>query len=384
MNIAILGAGLMGRAAAWDMVRSDGVDKVLLLDSDEARLKDGVAFAGDVISKLCDVADVATLESLLGEYDVAVSCVPYHFNVGIAEACIASGTSMVDLGGNNVVVDAQFALSDNAREAGVTIIPDCGLAPGMASVWAMAGANELDECDAVHIRCGGLPVNPQPPLNYMQLFSMNGLINEYIEPCRIIEKGEEKIVDGMSGLEELSFPEPFEKMEAFYTSGGTSTLVKTLKPRVENIDYKTIRYPGHIQHFQVMTSIGLTSSEEIQVNGTKVSPRSLLQHLLAENLPDGGPDVTLLRIDCEGYLEDVPTLVRYQLIDYADEKTGLSSMMRCTALPATAIARMIGDGTISIRGTQSQEMVVPPERLQQDLANRGVMVEKTLYTGEEA
>lgn len=378
MKIAVLGAGLMGRAAAWDLIRSGSVEKVLLLDADEERLAAGADFAGDVQAKICDVSDIEELKKALSGFDVAVSCVPYFFNIGIAEVCIEVGAGMVDLGGNNDVVDAQFGLSEKAASNGVTIIPDCGLAPGMAGIWAMAGVNQLEECESVSIRCGGLPVNPEPPLNYMQLFSINGLINEYIEPCRILENGEIRIVEGMSGLEKLSFPSPFEEMEAFYTSGGTSTLVKTLKPRISNLDYKTVRYPGHIQHFRVMADIGLIDSDSLAINGQEVIPRKVLEKLLHRKLPDSGSDVTLLRVDCRGTANGKATLVRHQIIDYADEKTGLSSMMRCTALPATAIARMIGDGTISVRGTQPQELVVPPERLMSDLAARNIHVEMSV------
>jgi lysine 6-dehydrogenase len=378
MKIAVFGAGLMGRAAAWDMVRSAGVEKVLLLDGDEKQLREGSAFAGNVEAQVCDAGDLAAARAAIEGCNVVVSCVPYRYNRGLAEICIDAGAGMVDLGGNNDVVDAQFALSDRARERGVTIIPDCGLAPGMASIWAMAGADELDECESIRMLCGGLPVHPQPPLNYMRLFSMGGLINEYIEPCRIIVDGVEQLVDGMSGLEEVSFPAPFEKMEAFYTSGGTSTLVKTLKPRVRSLEYKTVRYPGHIQHFRVIHAIGLTRSDEIGVDGARVAPRRLLEKLLQDYLPDSGPDVTLLRVDCTGTLDGAETLVRHQLIDYADEKNGHSSMMRCTSFPATAIARMIGDGTIAMKGTQPQELVVPAETLRAELAKRGIKVERSI------
>lgn len=378
MKVAVFGAGLMGRAAAWDMVRSAGVKTVVLLDGDEKQLAEGAAFAGKVEAKRCDAGDLAAARAAIDGCNVVVSCVPYRFNRGLTEVCIDAGAGMVDLGGNNDVVDAQFALSDRARERGVTIIPDCGLAPGMASIWAMAGADELDECGTVKMLCGGLPVHPQPPLNYMRLFSMGGLINEYIEPCRIIVDGEEQTVEGMSGLEEVSFPAPFEKMEAFYTSGGTSTLVKTLKPRVRNLEYKTVRYPGHIQHFHVIHAIGLTRSEEVSVGGTRIAPRRLLEQLLQDYLPVTGPDVTLLRVDCTGLKDGKETLVRHLLIDYADEKNGHSSMMRCTSFPATAIARMIGDGTIAMKGTQPQELVVPAERLRTELAQRGIDVQRSV------
>jgi lysine 6-dehydrogenase len=381
VKIAVIGAGLMGRAIAWDMIRSEGVEKVLLLDSNPESLSDGRDFAGEVEIKIVDAGDEKALTKALKGCDSAVSCVPYRFNELITKVCIEVGTHLCDLGGNNDVVDAQFRLSDKAASRGVTVIPDCGLAPGMASVWAWAGVEALDSCHSVVIRCGGLPVDPQPPFNYMKLFSMTGLINEYVEPCRILLDGDLVTVDGMSGLERINFPEPFEDLEAFYTSGGTSTLVSTLRKRVRNLNYKTIRYPGHCELIRAMMAIGLTSYDPIVVDGVVVNPRRTLEALLDRHLPSGGADVTLLRVDAIGELNGEKITIRFQLIDYADSVNGISSMMRCTGFPAAAVARMMADGTISRRGVIPQEIAVPADRLMTDLAARGVEIERTVLRG---
>ncbi|HUX08090.1 MAG TPA: saccharopine dehydrogenase C-terminal domain-containing protein [Acidobacteriota bacterium] len=381
MKIAIIGAGLMGKAIAWDMVRSEGVENVLLMDSIPERLSDACDFAGDVETKIVDAGDGKALASALEGYDAAVSCVPYRYNELITKVCIDVGVHVCDLGGNNDVVDAQFRLSDLAASRGVTIIPDCGLAPGMASTWAYAAVEALDSCESVLMRCGGLPVDPLPPLNYMKLFSMTGLINEYVEPCRIVIDGGVAMVDGMSGLEKISFPEPFEEMEAFYTSGGTSTLVQTLHGRVDELDYKTIRYPGHCEQVRLLMYLGLTESDPIIVDGQAVNPRRTLEALLDRSLPSAGADVTLLRVDASGELGGRKTTIRFQLIDYADSANGISSMMRCTGFPAGAVARMMADGTINQRGVLPQELVVPAERLMADLAARGVEIERSEISG---
>ena len=376
MKIAVIGAGLMGRAIAWDMVRSEGVERVLLLDSDAETLEEGAEFAGEVVARIADAADTGKMATELEGCDAAVSCVPYFFNEGLTRVCIEKGVHFCDLGGNNDVVDAQFALSDEAEKAGVTIVPDCGLAPGMASIWAWAAFEALDECESVGMRCGGLPVDPQPPFNYMRLFSINGLINEYVEPCRIIVDGDVAVVDGMSGLERISFPHPFEEMEAFYTSGGSSTLVRTLHGRVHQLDYKTVRYPGHAALIRAMMAVGLTSSDPVVVDGKAVAPRKVLETLLERYLPSVGDDVTLLRCEARGTLDGQPATVSYQLVDFADAANGISSMMRCTGFPAAAVARMMADGTISQRGARPQELVVPADRLAEELAARGIEVEK--------
>ena len=384
MNIAVIGAGLMGRTVAWDMVRSAGVEHVLLLDNDKERLESAREFAGDVETRVCDAGDTAAVAGAIAGCDAAVSCVPYRFNEGLTAACIDSGVHFCDLGGNNPVVDAQFRMSERAKERGVAVVPDCGLAPGMASTWAMAGVEALDEVERVSIRCGGLPVDPVPPLNYMKLFSMGGLINEYVEPCRIIADGTEVTVDGLSGLEDISFPQPFGELEAFYTSGGTSTLVGTLRGRLRDLDYKTIRYPGHCRLIRAMVAIGLAESGPVAVDGRPLSPRRVLETLLDRHLPSAGPDVTLLRVDCAGQLEGRPATVRHQLIDYADSESGLSSMQRCTGFPAAAVARMLADGTIGERGTLPQELAVPAERLAAELAARGVEIKRTVLRPDEA
>jgi len=369
-KFTVIGAGLMGRAAAWDLTERGHA--VTLVDREESVLQKAAEFAPGATTVMASADDHQALAPLLKQADVAISCVPYTFNVALSKLCIESGTHFIDLGGNNDVVDAQFALDAQAKDAGVTIIPDCGLAPGMLSVWAMYGADELDTCDSIRMYCGGLPQNPEPPLNYMRLFSVNGLINEYIEPCRIISDGLLKTVEGMSGLESVEFPEPFTDLEAFYTSGGTSTLVETLKGRVDTLEYKTLRYVGHIQFFQRLNALGFLSSDG-NING--MTPREFTQELLLRHLPDTGPDATLFRVDCEGEVDGKPRMLRIECIDRADEARGISSMMRCTAFPAAAIARMLADGTIALAGTQPQELVVPPDRLRTELAERDIIVD---------
>ena len=378
MKISVLGAGLMGRAVAWDLVRSEGVESVQIVDSDKDRLASGAVFAGGMDTRVLDVEDTKALQETLEGSDVAVSCVPYRFNEGITAACIEAGVHMCDLGGNIHVVEAQFRLDERAKERGVTVVPDCGLAPGMVSVWVMEGVEALDDCDSVKIRVGGLPAEPLPPLNYMKLFSMTGLINEYVEPCRIIVDGRTTFVDALSGLESISFDPPFEKMEAFHTSGGSSTLVDTLRDRVRDLDYKTIRYPGHCLLFRAFAAVGLTNYGPITVDGRETSPRRTLEALLEAHLPSAGVDVTLMRVDCRGTLEGRQATIRYDLVDYADSETGLSSMMRCTGFPAAAVARMLADGGITRRGAVPQELTVPADRLTEELRARGLDLKRSV------
>jgi len=303
-------------------------------------------------------------------HDSAISCVNYWLNERLARAAIEAGTNFCDLGGNNDVVDAELALDADARERGINIIPDCGLAPGMVAVLVAHGAAKFEKLDEIHIRVGGLPQNPKPPLDYQLVFSVEGLINEYIERARVIRDGRITMVDSMTEVESLEFPEPFGEMEAFQTSGGTSTLPETFLGRVRELDYKTIRYPGHCAKFKTMIDLGLCRSEKLTFDDVAVAPRRVLADLLVRHLPADEPDVVLVRVEFVGE----GRRLRYDIIDRYDEATGLSAMMRTTAFPASIVALMMARGQTTTKGALPQERCIPPELFMQELAKRNIIV----------
>jgi len=151
---------------------------------------------------------------------VAISAVPYFFNLSLAEAAVESGVHFCDLGGNNRIVAAEFALDAKAKEAGVTLIPDCGLAPGLVNILAVGAIDGLEAVKSVEIRVGGLPQKPHPPLDYQIVFSPHGLLNEYMEPATVIQNGKVAEVPSLTGWEEIAFVPPYDRLEAFHTSGG--------------------------------------------------------------------------------------------------------------------------------------------------------------------
>jgi lysine 6-dehydrogenase len=268
------------------------------------------------------------------------------------------------------VVAAELSLDAAARKSGVNIIPDCGLAPGMVAVLVAHGAARFDSLEEIHIRVGGLPLDPKPPLDYQLVFSVEGLINEYVERARVIRDGRIIEVPSMTELEELEFPQPFGRMEAFQTSGGTSTLPETFLGKVKQLDYKTIRYPGHCAKFKTMIDLGLASSEPVLVDGTAVAPRRLFGDLLMRHLPADEPDAVLVRVEFVGGGHRL----RYEVIDRFDAATGLSAMMRTTSFPASIVALMMARGQIERKGALPQERCVPPEPFMGELAARKIDV----------
>ncbi|MEO8215460.1 MAG: saccharopine dehydrogenase C-terminal domain-containing protein [Acidobacteriota bacterium] len=271
-------------------------------------------------------------------------------------------------------------MDEEARAAGINIIPDCGLAPGMVSVLAMHGLERFPEADSLHIRVGGLPKDPQPPLDYQIVFSVEGLINEYVEAARVVRDGKLITVESMTELETLDFPEPWGRMEAFQTSGGTSTLPQSLGTRIRNLDYKTIRYPGHCERFKAMLDLGLGRSEPVAIDGISIAPRRLFGKLLVDNLPADGPDVVLVRLSFMAGTEGRRRELRYQIIDEYDEENNVSAMMRTTAFPASIVAQMMANGETRRKGAIPQEQAIEPNAFVRELERRNIRIDQEMIT----
>jgi lysine 6-dehydrogenase len=379
MKILVLGAGRMGLGAVCDLTRNSQVDAITVADFDLARSR---AIVGLIRSDNVSVAEVDVTSRqdvihLMRGHDSVISCVPYYHNLLLARAAIEAQVNFCDLGGNNAVVDAELALDAQAREAGVNIIPDCGLAPGMVSVLVAHGANRFDQLDEVYIRVGGLPQNPKPPLEYQLGFSVEGLINEYLGKARVLRGGELVEVDTMTEVESLEFP-TFGQLEAFHTSGGSSTLPETFKGKVKELDYKTIRYPGHCEKFKLLIDLGFAEGDGVGLNGSHISPRQFLSEMLVRRLPAGEPDVVLIRIDFRGEIAGDRQTLRYEVIDRYDEETGLSAMMRTTAFPVSIIAQMMARGEIQEKGAIPQERCIPPDAFIAELAARDIRIAESV------
>ena len=373
----------MGLGAVYDLVHnSPDVERVTAADFEPGKAEAVAAAVGTerVDARQIDASDYAAVRGLMRGHDSVISCVNYWYNEALAKAAIEAKANFCDLGGNNYVVDAELALDAEAKAAGINIIPDCGLAPGMVSILAMHGAAKFDRVDEIHIRVGGLPQQPHPPLDYQLVFSVEGLINEYVEVARVIRDGQIAEIGSMTELESLSF-EGFPPLEAFQTSGGTSTLPDTLFGKVSELDYKTIRYAGHCEKFKAMIDLGLCSSEEIALSepgaaarSLKVAPRKVFGELLQKHLPADGPDYVLVRLDLAGEKNGGPKRLRYDIVDRFDEQTGLSAMMRTTAFPASIIAQMMARGDVLERGATPQEKAIDPEKFVSELERRAIKI----------
>jgi lysine 6-dehydrogenase len=379
MKALVIGAGMMGSAIAYDLAHSAGVEGVVLADIDGDRARAVAAAAGGAVEPhRLDTADGPALLALMRKVHVAIGATSYTHNAHLAGAAIEAGIHFCDLGGNMDVVYEQMTFDARAKAAGVAVLPNCGLAPGMACVIAAGGAQRFEKVDAIHIRVGGLPQHPQPPLNYQLVFSAEGLINEYLEPAEVLEEGEPRTVASMTGLERLSFPAPFDALEAFHTSGGVSTLTKMFRGSVRSLDYKTIRYSGHCEKFKTLLDLGFASAEPFMVGATVRTAREIFEEMLRRKLPANGPDVVLMRVAVAGTMAGRQKTLAYEMTDRYDESLRITSMMRTTAFPTSIIAQMLVRGEIRDRGVFPPERCVPLAPFLAELAKRNIVIHESL------
>ncbi len=382
MKILVLGAGRMGSVVAYDLLRSPGVRGVVLADARREALRavqQRLRNARLRVQRL-EAEDSRGVLAALRAADAAVCALPYRYNEALTRIAIEAGTHLCDLGGSHELVARQQRLDPAARRCGVTILPDCGLAPGLTSVIVAHGVRLFRRVARVAIYTGGLPQQPRPPLNYQLFFSPEGLINEYAEPVRVLRAGRLVEVEPLSEVEEIHF-RGFGPLEAFNTSGGSSTLVETYRGRVRDLTEKTIRYPGHCAQLQALRALGFFSSAPIKLNGQRIVPRRVLETLLERTIGNEVPDVLFLRVVLWGQTQRGRRCVVYELIDRYDWRHKMTAMMRTTAFPASIAAQWLAQGKLPA-GVQRPEVALPAEAFLQELAWRGLRVRRRWQRGE--
>jgi lysine 6-dehydrogenase len=380
---AVLGAGRQGVAAAYDMVRFGDAGAVVLADRD----RDLSAAAAERVNRLTgsslasaaqvDVTDSGQLLAFLEPIDALLSAVPYRFNGLVARACIASRTHMCDLGGNTDVVWSQLGLNAEAAVAGVSIVPDCGLQPGMGNTLAVHAMAQMSHPRDVRIWVGGLAEKPRPPFDFLLTFNVEGLTNEYDEMSVVLQNGVRAALPAFEGLEEIDFPAPVGRCEAFLTTGGTSTCPWTLEGKLRTYVEKTVRYPGHMAAFRAFRDLGLFGRQPVQAGGANVTPRDLYHALLQPRIdfPEDR-DLVVLRVRCDGEDDGRAKSVTFDLMDFFDPETGFRAMERTTGWPAAIVAQLQARGLVH-PGAIPLETAVAPGSFLTELRKRGFDLRET-------
>ena len=380
---AVLGAGKQGTAAAYDFLKFGNPDEVWMADFDSNAARRAVdrlkalvpEMAGLIFHSQVDARDELTLIEFLKPVHTLLSAVPYFMHPMVAGACIAARTNMCDLGGNTGVALKVHSLHGRAKDAGITIIPDCGLAPGLVNTLAVYGMEQMDVCREVQARCGGLPQKPRPPLDYKLVFAISGLTVEYFGKAHVIRDGKVVEVETFTELEEIDLP--IGRCEAFVTSGGASTAPLSFEGKVDKYEYKTIRYPGHHAKFRVIKDLGLLDLEAMRVGEQEVVPREVFHAVAARKIDfPQDKDLVVVRVTCKGMKSGKRVTHQIDILDYHDDAAGFSAMERTTGFPAAIICEMVADGRVPA-GVYALEQSIPGTAFMEHFVKRGIPITET-------
>lgn len=381
MRFLVIGAGKQGAACAFDLLRQPGKRTVVLadvtLDHLPAFLEPYQKGALELLR--LDVKDPKALAAALRGANVVLSAAPYYFNYDLARAAVSAGAHFADLGGNtDIVFKQQKELAAEATKKGVSVVPDCGLAPGMVNILAAEGIRRLDTTDSVKIFVGGLPQHPEPPLNYMVVYSIEGVLDYYTTPSWVLRDGKPAQVEALSEIEHVVFPDPIGKLEAFHTAGGISTLPFRYEGKVRTMEYKTLRYPGHAAIMRPIRELGLLDLEPVEVNGGRIRPRDAFVATVGPRLTrPQGRDLVALQVDVRGTKDGKSAGTRWRLVDRYDEQFGVTSMMRTTGYSLAITGLLLADGLIAAKGVHTPDECVPAAPYVEALAKRGIVIEET-------
>ncbi|MEK4484487.1 saccharopine dehydrogenase C-terminal domain-containing protein [Psychrobacillus sp. FSL H8-0484] len=385
MKVAVLGAGLMGKEAARDLILSPNVEKVLLCDLDVGQanmFKEKMQNAKIEVLRL-DANDDENILQIMRKVDVVINALFYSFNEKVARLAVEAGVHSIDLGGHiGGATDAVLALNDKAKERGITLIPDLGVAPGMINILAGYGASKLDELTSIRLFVGGIPIEPEGVFKYNIVFSLEGVFDHYTDPSHVIRNGQLQEVESLTEVEPIYF-DNYGELEAFHTAGGTSTLSKSFS-HVETLEYKTIRYKGHADKFKLLVDLGLTNKNKVvKAAGIFVKVRDVLKEVLTPQLLLGDKeDAVLLRVIVAGKKDGESTTYTYELATKKDPFSGVTAMARATANTISVVAQMIGNGVISSRGVFAPELIVPGDLYIKEMAARGVLIKESMKIKE--
>lgn len=335
-KILILGAGLVGRPMALDLVSDDSFD-VAIADISQAQLNN---IGDDRIKKIkADLSSETDLKAMADRYDMILNAVPGSIGFRTLKWCIEAGKDVVDIA---FYPEDPFGLSELAKAKNVRVICDMGVAPGMSNMLTGYAAHKLDHVLKVDIYVGGLPKVRTKPWEYKAVFSPTDVIEEYTRPARLVENKKIVIKPALTEIELLEF-ENVGTLEAF-NSDGLRSLMFTIES--DRMREKTLRYPGYAEKIKLLSDNGFFNPEVVELNGQKISPLEMTSKLLFDQwkLQTGEVDMTVMRIIVEGEKDQKNLRYTFDLYDEYDPETGIHSMARTTGYTATMAVRLLVKG----------------------------------------
>jgi lysine 6-dehydrogenase len=346
-KVVVLGAGLVGRTMAIDLAKSYDVTCVDLGTDALANLQ-----VRSIKTVKADLADIDNLAAIVSQFDLVIGALPGHMGFQTALTVAEIGKNMVDI---SFFPEDPFQLDGLAKKNNVTIVTDCGVAPGMGNI-ILGYHNQRMKVDSFECLVGGLPLQREWPYEYKAVFSPIDVIEEYVRPARFVQNGAMVVKEALSDAELVHF-DGVGTLES-WNSDGLRTLIDTM-PSIPNMIEKTLRYPGCIEYLRVLRESGFFSYEPVEINGACVRPIDLTAKLLFPKwkLKPGEEEFTVMQVKIKGSENGEPKSYQYNLLDRTDKSTNTLSMARTTGYACTAVAHLVADGKFSRKG------ICPPEYL---------------------
>lgn len=363
MKILILGSGLMGPAAAYNAITDTAVTSVTIADRSSSQIDSCAAMLRDkpgsdkLVYSHLDINDLAAAATLMTESDAIVAALPRPANLLAIKAALLAGVPLVDLA--QTYPDTLSNLEYKTSKPDAFIILGCGVEPGLTEILARHLAEKMDCVHELHIKCGGIPKNPAPPLGYKIVFGGRHMpLHE--KDSEIVSDGKIQLVPRYSGVEAVTFP-GVGQCEAWHE--GFKPWILEI-PALEKINLgtqKTVRWPGYAEKVTVLKELGLLSLDPVQLDGNSIVPKHLVDAVLYPHvkLDAGEQDITCFRVELIGEKSGNPCRYKAEMVDWYDEETGFTSMARTTAFTGAIVARMIAAGKLSTTGNS----IVTPEKL---------------------
>jgi lysine 6-dehydrogenase len=375
----VLGAGRQGVAAAYDLARFGEASRIVLADAQNSTAEAAATQLNQLLRRSAieamalDVQDANAVAPAMRGHHVVLSAVPYFFNLALTKLAIDARVSFCDLGGHTEIVRLQHALDPEARRAGVRVVPDCGMGPGMGNTLAVYAMSLLDHAEHVYMLDGGLPQSPQPPWNYAMTFNIEGLTNEYFGGMTVLRDGRLAHIPCFTEFETVDVP-PLGKLEAFMIAGGASTAPWTFEEKLQTYQLKVLRYPGTFAQLKAFSDLGLFNLDPVQVDGQQVVPRHVFHALFEPQVKfDAVKDVCIIRVIAVGRKNGKPAQVVVEIIDYFDEATGFTAMQRLTGWHLSIVAGMMARGQTPL-GATPLELAVPGDAFVREAQKRGFQI----------
>ena len=360
MGILVLGYGNIGLVLAKDLAENMPSTEVVIAGRHRNKAEAAVAAIDrkNVRGIRLDADKYLILVDVMKRFDLVIGALPGDIGYQSVKAAIEARVDMVDV---SFMPENPLTLDGNAVKAGVTIVPDCGVAPGISNLLVGHAISKLDEVESIRVIVGGLPEEHVPPLGYVVTWSVANLLDEYSRKAKIVKNGKVAEVEALTGLEEVEFP-GVGKLEAFYTDG-LRTLLHTVKG-VKNMWEKTLRYPGHAEKVKLLEALGFFDGDPIDVGSARLPPREVTVELLKKKLrrPEIR-DILAMKVDVSGIAEGSKRRFSYHLLDRYDTENGITAMARTTAYPASIIGQLIASKAIEEKGVIPLEKLGVKERL---------------------